>query len=59
MISGTQNLLVPYAGPLLESAQRVTWQVMVITDLGASAWSEPGWFETGLLTPEDWRARWI
>jgi len=59
MISGTQNLLVPYAGPRLESAQRVTWQVMVTTDLGASSWSEPGWFETGLLTPEDWRASWI
>ena len=31
-----QNLLVPYAGPPLESAQRVQWQVQVRTDLGES-----------------------
>jgi alpha-L-rhamnosidase len=52
-------LLVPYAGPPLRSAQRVTWRVKVWTDLGEADWSPPGWFETGLLEPGDWTASWI
>ena len=31
----------------------------VWTDAGASDWSAPAWFETGLLEPQDWVARWI
>jgi alpha-L-rhamnosidase len=53
------HVLVPYAGPELRSAQRVTWRVQVDTDLGRSDWSEPAWFETGLLDAEDWTAGWI
>ena len=54
-----RSLLVPYDGPALTSAQRVHWQVQVVTDLGESPWSEQSWFETGLLWPEDWQASWI
>jgi alpha-L-rhamnosidase-like protein len=53
------HLLVPYGGPPPASSQRVTWQVRVRTDLGESAPSEPAWFETGLLSAEDWTAEWI
>jgi alpha-L-rhamnosidase len=52
-------LLIPYEGPVLRSAERVTWQVKTWTDRGESDWSAPGWFEMGLLSPGDWTARWI
>ena len=29
------------------------------TDLGPSEWSDWSWWETGLLSPDDWTARWI
>ncbi|MGY1625162.1 family 78 glycoside hydrolase catalytic domain [Geodermatophilus sp. SYSU D00965] len=58
-VDSEQSLLVPYAGPPLDSAQRVEWRVQVRTDLGESPVSDPAWFETGLLWPEDWRAEWI
>jgi alpha-L-rhamnosidase len=58
-VAGGQSLLLPYAGPPLESGQRVAWRVQVETDLGESPLSEPGWFETGLLWTEDWRASWV
>jgi alpha-L-rhamnosidase len=41
------------------SGERVEWRVKVWTDAGESPWSEPSWWETGLLAPEDWTARWI
>ncbi|MGY1808632.1 family 78 glycoside hydrolase catalytic domain [Blastococcus sp. SYSU D00669] len=58
-VEGDGSLLVPYAGPPLASSQRVQWRVQVLTDLGESPPSEPGWFETGLLWTEDWRASWV
>jgi alpha-L-rhamnosidase len=58
-VDSDQNLLVPYAGPPLASGQRVAWQVQVRTDLGESAPSGSGEFETGLLWAEDWQAAWI
>jgi alpha-L-rhamnosidase len=49
-----------YAGPALESATRYWWQVRAWDDRGrASEWSRPAYWETGLLSPEEWRARWI
>lgn len=58
-VESARSVLVPYAGPALSSGQRVSWQVRVWTDQGESDWSEPGWWETGLLSPPDWSARWI
>jgi alpha-L-rhamnosidase len=54
-----QCVLVPWPVELVGSRQRVVWRVKVATDLGESAWSEPAWFETGLLDPADWVARWV
>ena len=31
----------------------------VWTDLGESEWSQPAWFETGLLDAAEWVAEWI
>jgi alpha-L-rhamnosidase len=58
-VDSDASVLITYDGPQLESRQRVGWQVKVWTDLGESDWSQPSWFELGLLHPEDWRASWV
>jgi alpha-L-rhamnosidase len=58
-VKSAQSVLVAYDGPALTSSQRVVWQVQVRTDLGVSEPSSAAWFETGLLSAEDWQASWI
>lgn len=58
-VESAESVLVPYAGPPIPSRRRVPWRVRVWTDAGPSAWSAWSWWETGLLRPEDWVARWI
>ena len=53
------SVLVPWPGEPVPSRRRVQWRVKVWTDAGESPWSEPAWFETGLLHASDWLARWI
>jgi len=49
-----------YEGRALASRTRYFWRVRVWDAGGrASPWSEPAWWETGLLDPTDWTARWI
>ena len=50
-VESSDSVLVEYAGPLLRSGERVTWQVKVWTDAGESDWSDPDVFELGLLDP--------
>ena len=51
---------VVYPGPFLSSGQRVWWQVRVWDNKGnLSDWSEPAFWEMGLLGPDDWVADWI
>ena len=50
----------PYRGPALRSEQRCYWQVRVWdSDDLPSSWSEPAFWEMGLLNPSDWQAEWI
>ncbi len=59
-VTSAQSVQVPYAGQPLSSRQRAWWQVRVWDDAGqTSGWSEPAWFEMGLLRRKDWQARWI
>ncbi|MEV7085312.1 alpha-L-rhamnosidase [Streptomyces sp. NPDC093085] len=59
-VASADSVLVPYAGPPLNSRTRYHWSVRVWDDTGtASAWSAPTWWETGLTAPGDWTARWI
>jgi alpha-L-rhamnosidase len=51
---------VAYQGPSLQTGQRYYWQVQVSDNQGrTSAWSEPAYWEMGLLQPSDWKARWV
>ncbi|MHB1357865.1 MAG: glycoside hydrolase family 78 protein [Anaerolineae bacterium] len=59
-VGSVRSLHVPYGGPPLASCQRCTWAVRVWDGHGApSAWSEEASFEVGLLSHDDWQARWI
>ena len=59
-VESDASVLVPWPGPDLSSRQRVVWRVKSWGAGGAeSGWSSPAWFETGLLDPSDWAARWI
>jgi hypothetical protein len=56
--SATSNIV--YAGAPLESRQNVVWSVRVWDAQGrASGWSAPATWEMGLLSNDDWTARWI
>jgi alpha-L-rhamnosidase len=52
---------VPYQGNPLESGTLYTWRVRIWDSKGnASAWSNPsGTLLTGLLTNDEWKAKWI
>jgi alpha-L-rhamnosidase len=59
-VDGDQSVFVPWAGPPLISraAHRVRVRVWGV-DGSASPWSEPLDIEAGLLSRDDWAARWI
>ncbi len=51
---------IAYGGKTPRSSQQVFWRMRVWDrDNVAAAWSPPATFTTGLLTAEDWKARWI
>src|SRR5437867_5080539 len=51
---------VVYGGPALLTGQRIYWQVRCWDQNGkASQWSDPAFWEMGLLQSSDWKARWI
>jgi len=59
-IESDESVHVVYEGERLASSTRVYWKVRVWDDKGdMSAWSEPSFWETGLLEPDDWKAKWI
>lgn len=58
-VESAQMTHIPYGGTH-SSRQRVEWKVRVWDENGTEGpWSEPAFFEMGLLKPEDWSARWI
>ncbi|MFI1206974.1 alpha-L-rhamnosidase [Streptomyces sp. NPDC020802] len=59
-IASAESVLVPYAGPRLKPRTRYFWSVRVWDgDGNASAWSEPSWWETGLVDAAQWSAQWV
>lgn len=59
-VQSRQSHLVAYTGDPLLSATRYFWRVRYWDqDNQESPWSEPAFFEMGLLSPSDWKAQWI
>ena len=59
-VASERSVNVPYAGCELGSGERCWWRVRTWDREGrAGAWSEPAWFEMGLLQAADWQGAWI
>ncbi|MDD5704669.1 MAG: family 78 glycoside hydrolase catalytic domain [Kiritimatiellae bacterium] len=59
-VESGESVHVAYAGTGLKSRQQCWWKVRVWDrDSRVSDWSEPAYWEMGLLEPEDWRSAWI
>ncbi|QIA08656.1 glycoside hydrolase family 78 protein [Draconibacterium halophilum] len=59
-VESDQSVNVIYGGPAPESMQRFYWQVRIWDNNGkASKWSNPTYWEMGILEPEQWNASWI
>jgi len=59
-VDSNRSIHIEYAGRPLASRLRCYWKVRVWDKDGKpSPWSAAAWWETSLLEPDDWRARWI
>ncbi len=59
-VNSGQSAHLPYAGSPLRSRQRVHWRLRIWDENEQpTAWSDPAWFEMGLLERQDWQAQWI
>jgi len=59
-IESNESVQIEYTGPEPESMERYYWQVRVWYGDGKSTkWSEPAYWEMGILEPEKWEASWI
>jgi alpha-L-rhamnosidase len=58
-VNSSDSINILYNGPTLRPQTRYFWQVRVWDNNGGTSTSDPAWFETGLLSPSDWRAQWI
>ncbi len=55
-----QSVNVAYDGPVLKSGQRVYWKVRIWDNSNkVSTWSEPAFWEMGILNTNEWTASWI
>ena len=59
-VASDDIIQIPYAGKALDSSQAVFWKVRVWGKTGdSSPWSKPATWTMGILSPQDWRAKWI
>ena len=59
-VASDETIQIPYAGQPLKSAEEVFWKVRVWdADGKASPWSKPATWTMGVLSPENWQAKWI
>ena len=59
-VNSNQTIQVKYQGNPLQSMTRYYWAVKTWNADGqASEFSKPAWFETGVLSPAEWQAKWI
>ena len=59
-VDSDQSQLLAYGGPALRTSQKVWWRVRAWDEAGSpSGWSEPASFVMGVLSKDEWTARWI
>jgi alpha-L-rhamnosidase len=59
-VMSDQSVYVQYKGETLVSGQKYVWQVRVWDNSGkTSGWSAPASWQMGMLSPADWKAKWI
>ncbi len=59
-IAGSQSRHIVYGGPALKTGCRYYWKVRIWTGGGEPGpYSEPAFWEMGLLKRTDWQAQWI
>jgi alpha-L-rhamnosidase len=59
-VASSRSLDIVYDGPEPAARQRLFWQVSVWLDAAAQPIvSDAAWWEMGLLSADDWSARWI
>ncbi len=58
-VVSAQSIHVRYEGKALTSRTACYWKVKVFTNKGETGWSEPAQWTMGLLSPADWKAKWI
>ena len=58
-VQSDQSVLVPYSGEPLQSKGVYYWRVKVITNQGATDWSDVKHWSMAFLNDSDWKASWI
>ncbi len=59
-VESDQSVNIEYGGSPLKSMERAYWQVRIWDNNNkVSDWSEPAFWEMGLLEPQSWTASWI
>ena len=60
-VKSDQSVQVEYAGPSLNAERKYYWKVKIVSESGTeSPWSEPAYWQMGLLSAKDWdKAQWI
>ena len=59
-VESDESILHLYQGPDLKSGQRYFWQVKICDNEGKeSKWSTVAYWEMGLLSKSEWKAKWI
>ena len=59
-VSSSESIWIPYDGEALKSKSFAYWKVRVWDKSGnATDWSAPAYFGVGLLSSQDWKARYI
>ena len=59
-VNSERSHMIMYSGSPLQSSQRYYWTVRVWDQTGETTnWSQPAAFVTGLVSNDDWQAKWI